>query len=137
MILLENTRLYVTHPGVVARALQRWFLRVDPFERDQEHGFVLILDVRNKVKAVDLISLGTLNASIIHPREVYRRAIAQSAATIIVAHNHPSGDCTPSDEDCQLTQGLVKAGQVIGIELVDHIVFSRTGFYSFREHDLI
>lgn len=67
MILLENTRLYATQPRVVARALQRWFLKIDPLERDQEHGFVLILDVRNRVRVVDVISIGILNASILHP----------------------------------------------------------------------
>lgn len=137
MILLENTRLYATQPRVVARALQRWFLKIDPLERDQEHGFVLILDVRNRVKVVDLISIGILNASILHPREVYRRAITLAAASIVIAHNHPSGDCTPSDEDCQITQLLAKASHVIGIELVDHIIFSNKGYYSFREHGLI
>ena len=137
MILLENTRLYATHPQVVARALQQWFLRIDPLQRDQEHGFVLILDVRSHVKVVELISLGILNASILHPREVYRRAITLAAASIVIAHNHPSGDCTPSDEDCQITERLVEAGRVIGIDLLDHIIFSRKGFYSFREHDLI
>lgn len=137
MILLENTRLYATHPRAVARALQRWFLKIDPLERDQEHGFVLILDVRNRVRVVDVISIGILNASILHPREVYRRAITLAAASIVIAHNHPSGDCTPSDEDCQITNLLVEAGRVVGIELLDHIIFSRKEFYSFREQNHI
>ena len=137
MILLENTRLIVTTPKVVWRALRRWFQRIERLQRNQEHGFVLILDARNRVTVVDVIGLGTLNSVMIHPREVYRRAIAHSAASIVVAHNHPSGDCTPSDADVLATQRLVQAGHVVGIELLDHIIFSWRGFYSFSEHNLI
>ena len=137
MILLENTRLIVTTPQVVWRALRRWFRRIDRLQRNQEHGFVLILDARNRVTVVDVIGLGTLNSVMIHPREVYRRAITHSAASIVVAHNHPSGDCTPSDADVLATQRLVQAGHVVGIELVDHIIFSWRGFYSFREQNRI
>ncbi len=137
MILLENTRLYATQPRVVARALQRWFLRIDPLERNQEHGFVLILDARNRVTVVDVVGLGTLSSVMIHPREVYRRAITLGAASIVVAHNHPSGDCTPSDADILATERLVQAGHVVGIELLDHIIFSWKGFYSFNEQNLI
>lgn len=137
MILLEETRLVVTRPEVVYRALRRWFLRIDRLQRSQEHGFVLILDSRNRVTVVDVVGLGVLNAVLVHPREVYRRAITLDAASIIYAHNHPSGDSTPSDEDVLVTQRLVEAGHVVGIELLDHIIFCRKGYYSFRDHGLI
>ena len=79
-----------------------------------------------------LISRGTLNASLVHPREVFRPAILASAAAIILVHNHPSGDPEPSDEDVSLTKRLVKAGEILGIEVLDHLVVAKRGFVSLR-----
>lgn len=115
--------------------LKGFFKTVDAVDQDKEHFFVFHLDVRNKVKIMELISLGTLNMSPVHPREVFTRAIGKRAASIILAHNHPSGNIEPSAEDIMVTKRLVDAGKLLSIEVADHIIYTHNGFYSFREHD--
>jgi DNA repair protein RadC len=83
---------------------------------------------------VELVSLGTLTSSVIHPRETYRRAIIYGSAAIIVAHNHPSGQPDPSTEDMKVTKLLMEAGRVLGIDMLDHVVFSETRYFSFRDN---
>lgn len=85
----------------------------------------------------ETISKGSLNTAIVHPREVFRAAIKRSAAPIVVSHNYPSGDCTPSHEDIQLTARLVEAGTVTGIEVLDHIIIGGEQFISLKERDLM
>jgi DNA repair protein RadC len=88
----------------------------------REHLYALILDVRNQVRHRRLISTGTLTESLVHPREVFKEAIKFSAAGIILVHNHPSGDPSPSPEDRATTRRLMEAGQIVGIEVLDHII---------------
>lgn len=102
----------------------------------QEHFIIMFFNTRNELIYSD-ISVGTINASLVHPREVFSEAIAQHASHIVVAHNHPSGDPTPSDEDILTTRRLVEAGKIIGINLVDHLVVSISGHASFRELSLL
>lgn len=92
------------------------------------------LDTKNKVMAREIISIGTLNASLIHPRETFRGAIIHNANSIILAHNHPSGDCKPSINDEEVTKLMKNAGELLGIELLDHIIVGNNGFYSLKEH---
>lgn len=104
---------------------------------DREYFCSLLLDARNQVMGIDLISIGTLNASLVHPRETYRLPVILSAASIICAHNHPSGDTSPSRDDLDLTDRLRKAGQILGIELLDSVILGRNGeFLSFKERGL-
>ena len=98
-----------------------------------EHFGVLLLDTRHQVLQTRLISIGTLDASIVHPREVFREAIAAGAAAIILFHNHPSGDPRPSDDDLGLTIRLMQAGDMMGIAVIDHIIVAERGFHSLRE----
>lgn len=100
---------------------------------NQEHFVVLFLDTKNQIIHRQTIFIGSLNASIVHPREVYREAVKRSAASIIVAHNHPSGDPTPSQEDIHVTRRLVESGKMIGIELLDHLVIGDRKFVSLKE----
>ena len=102
----------------------RWSMR--------EQFFVLLLDGRHRLKGEVRISLGTLNACLVHPREVFRQAIRESAAALILVHNHPSGDPAPSREDREVTKRLVEAGRVIGIRVIDHVVVAESGYYSFQ-----
>lgn len=95
---------------------------------------VLYLNTKHRVIAAETVSVGTLNASLAHPREVFKGAVRRAAAAIIVAHNHPSGDPTPSPGDWDLTQRLYDAGKILGIELLDHIVVGGGGAWSFKEH---
>lgn len=100
---------------------------------DKEHFVVLYLNTKNRVIGRETISVGSLNAAIVHPREVFKAAIRRGAASIIASHNHPSGDSSPSPEDIQLTSRLVEAGNVIGIELLDHVIIGSTGHTSLKE----
>ena len=97
----------------------------------------IFLDTKNKVLAVETIFRGSLNASIVHPREVFRQAIRRSAAALLVAHNHPSGDPTPSREDIDVTRRLVEAGKIIGIPVLDHVVFGDGKTISMNEKGLV
>ncbi|MAI79765.1 MAG: hypothetical protein CL917_12540 [Deltaproteobacteria bacterium] len=103
----------------------------------EEHCFVLILDGRNRVIRESQVSVGTLTSSLVHPREVFRVAVRDAAASLILVHNHPSGDPAPSRQDLDMTRRLVEVGHLLGIRLVDHIIVAESGFYSFREHDCL
>lgn len=99
----------------------------------QEHLVVLFLNTKNQIMHQQTIFIGSLNASIVHPREIFREAVKRSAASIICAHNHPSGDPTPSQEDIHVTRRLVEAGKIMGIELLDHLVIGNNTFVSLKE----
>lgn len=104
---------------------------------DREHFRALLLNTRNQVIVVDKVSVGTLNSSAVHPRELFRNAIKKSAASVILAHNHPSGDPTPSKEDLEITGRLCEAGKIIGIDVLDHIIIGDNKFTSFKAKGLI
>ena len=107
-------------------------------DQNKEHFWGIYFDSRNTIKRIELISLGCLNASIVHPRETFKPAIDCNSASLIVAHNHPSGDTTPSQNDIEMTNRLKKAGQILGIELLDHIIITLDGnYYSFSEKNVI
>lgn len=99
----------------------------------KEHFICLFLNTKNHLLAQETLSMGSLNASIVHPREVFRAAIKRSSASIVCVHNHPSGDPTPSPEDIQLTARLVEAGAIIGIEVLDHVIIGDQRFISLKE----
>ena len=103
----------------------------------KEHFLVMLLDVRNRVLAMPTISIGSLTASVAHPREIFREAIRYSAANMILIHNHPSGDPAPSREDIELTRKVQQAGQLLDIRLLDHIVVAESGFCSMRASGLL
>lgn len=98
-----------------------------------EHFGVLLLDTKHQVLRTTLISIGTLDASIVHPREVFREATSAGAAAIILFHNHPSGDPRPSSDDVELTKRLIDAGTIMGIAILDHVILTERGFHSLRE----
>jgi len=95
------------------------------------------LNSRNQVLRREIISIGSLNASIVHPREVFIPALAVSAASLILAHNHPSGDPSPSEEDLAITRRIAESGRLLGIELLDHVVVAREAYTSFKERRLL
>lgn len=102
-------------------------------DADREHFYALYLSTKNTILSIELISIGSLNASIVHPREILKPAIKVSAASIIMVHNHPTGDPTPSREDIEFTRRFAKCGELIGIELLDHIVIGNGRFQSLKE----
>ncbi|MFC0560820.1 JAB domain-containing protein [Halalkalibacter alkalisediminis] len=104
-------------------------------DEDREVFLVMMLNTKNQVVGLHRCHVGSLNASIVHPREVMKSAILNNAASIIVSHQHPSGQCDPSREDIDVTKRLAEAGRIIGIELLDHVIVNYKGdFYSMREN---
>lgn len=103
----------------------------------KEHFICLFLNIKNHIIAQETLSIGSLNASIVHPREVFRAAIKCSSASIVCVHNHPSGDPTPSSEDIAITERLCEAGQLIGIDVLDHIIIGDGTFLSLKEQGLM
>jgi len=101
----------------------------------KEHFYLIALDSRNW--SIHEVSLGTLNASIVHPREAFTEAIKSKASSVIIAHNHPSGDPEPSQDDLEITKRLVEAGQVLDIEVLDHIIVTKETFLSMKEKEIL
>jgi DNA repair protein RadC len=105
---------------------------------DREHFVIILLNQKNRVLGVNTVSIGSLTASIVHPREVYKSAILSNAASIICGHNHPSTDCQPSKEDRAITARLVEAGRLLGVNVLDHVIISGTGkHFSFADANLL
>lgn len=105
--------------------------------QQKEHFVVMSLDTRNGLIAIDTISIGILDASLVHPREVFDCAVSRSAAKIILSHNHPSGIIAPSEDDLEITKRLITAGKIMGIDVIDHLIISPKEFYSFKEKHLM
>lgn len=110
-----------------------WKEMKDIRDSKKEHFLVFFLDARNQQIKREVVSMGTLNANLVHPREVFESAIIHVAAQVIIAHNHPSGNLEPSQEDREVTHRLQEAGKLLGIEVLDHIIVSHSGYTSFRE----
>lgn len=104
---------------------------------DREHLICMYLDTKNKINNISTISIGSVNSSIVHPREVFKVAILSNSSHIILAHNHPSGDTTPSDEDCNITKRLIKSGEILGIKVLDHIIVGDDKYISLRERGIV
>lgn len=98
-------------------------------ESDREQFFVICMNIKNEPTAIHTVSVGSLDASIVHPREVFKTAILANSASVIVAHNHPSGDPTPSQPDLEVTKRLQEAGELLGITVLDHIIVGTEGAY--------
>ncbi len=122
----------IKEPEAVVKAI-----RASIKDKAKEHFKLILLNPRNKIIGISTISIGTLNASLVHPREVFKDAITHSAASVILAHNHPSGDPEPSEDDIKITKKLVDSGKILGIEVLDHIVIGKSNFFSFKERGLI
>ncbi|MGG7175888.1 JAB domain-containing protein [Clostridium neonatale] len=104
-------------------------------ELDREELIVACLNAKNEVNSINVVSIGSLNNSIVHPREVFKTAILSNAASIVMIHNHPSGDVTPNKEDKEITLRIKESGTILGICLLDHIIIGNDTYYSFKEHD--
>lgn len=103
--------------------------------RKKEHFVALYLNARNELVHKEIISIGTLTRSLVHPREVFAPALTHSAASVLVAHNHPSGDTEPSEDDIIITKRLNQSAELLGLALFDHLILTSTSHYSFRQHN--
>jgi len=106
-------------------------------DKAKEHFKLVLLNTRNKIIGITNVSVGTLNTNLVHPREVFKDAIIHSAASVVLVHNHPSGDPEPSEDDLEITKRLMESGKIVGIEVMDHIIVTKNDFFSFKERKLI
>ena len=104
---------------------------------DREHFIVFSLNIKNRIISTETVAIGSLNSAIVHPREIFKQAIKLGAASIIICHNHPSGDPTPSSEDISITKRIANAGEIVGIQLLDHLVIGDGSYVSMREKGII
>lgn len=130
--LLQNkkSQIYLTPKDV-------WQELKDIRDNKKEHFVIFFLDARNQEIKREIISVGSLNANLVHPREVFEPAIRHTTAQIIIAHNHPSSDEKPSEEDKEITKRLIDVGKILGIDIIDHIIVTKNNYFSFKEHKLI
>lgn len=131
-----ETRLTIRCPEDVCRLITQTLLP-EMRDYDREHFMVIYLDRKGGIITRGSVSVGGLHSSIVHPREVYKTAIKRSAASVILVHNHPSGDPAPSREDIEITRRLIEAGRIIGIEVMDHIIIGENNYCSLKEKGLI
>lgn len=106
-------------------------------EKTREHLMAIYLNARNEMIYKKPMFIGTLNANLVHPREIFQEALKQNAASVILVHNHPSGDAKPSEDDLAITKRIVEAGKTMGIDVLDHIIITKTHVFSFKEQKLI
>ena len=134
-------RLSQFRPGekpVISSSRDVFALLADEMRLQEKECFkALYLDIKNHVKKVETISVGTLSASLVHPREVFKSAVRDNCAAVIIVHNHPTGDPSPSTHDMETTQRIKAAGKVLGIELLDHVIIGEGRYFSYKDKDLL
>jgi DNA repair protein RadC len=130
-IKVRDHRTAYNNPEKVARLFREILSAENDIDRDKEHVWVLGLNTRNFMKYIELVSLGTLDGSLIQPREIFRMAVIKGVKSIIVAHNHPSGVEHPSTEDKEITRRLKGAGEILCIPVLDHVIVTEDGYFSF------
>lgn len=132
----ESSVLYpnrkINSPEDAAKLLEEFLA-----DADREHFVAIYLNIKNEPTAIHTVSIGTLNSAQVHAREVFKGAMLANAAAIIIGHNHPSGDPTPSKEDTKITDALVDIGRIIGIEIIDHIIIGHGRFVSLKAKGMI
>ena len=106
-------------------------------EKTREHLMAIYLNARNELLFRKHIFVGTLNANLVHPREIFNEALKQNAASVILVHNHPSGDAEPSEDDLEITKRITEAGKIMGIDVLDHVIITKNKVFSFKEKKLI
>jgi DNA repair protein RadC len=123
----KRKTIQIKHPDDIYAAVKRYT------KSDQEHFLVLTLDGAHNIISIHISTFGLVNRTIVHPREVFKHAIKDNASSIIVCHNHPSGSLLPSPHDNEVTDRLTEAGDILGFHVLDHLIISKNGYYSFRK----
>lgn len=129
-----DARRSMNNPDTVFKVLFDYYKE---YGEDKEKFIALLLDNKNKILAIDEVSVGTLDTALVHPREVFRKAILSGAKSIITAHNHPSGDATPSEDDKRICKRLSDVGRIIGIDIIDNVIIGNKTYFSFNEKGLM
>ena len=130
-------RIFSTRGTRIAMPKDAYPLLIHFADIRQEHFIVISLNGGHEVNAIREITKGLINKTVVHPREVFADPISDRACAVVVAHNHPSGNLEPSDEDVDITKRLRQSGDILGIPVLDHLIFSESGYFSFMEHGLI
>ena len=126
----ETLPVIVSTKDVIAQAV---YMR----DKTREHLMAIYLNARNEMIYKKPMFIGTLNANLVHPREIFQEALKQNAASVILVHNHPSGDAEPSEDDLTITKRIVEAGKTMGIDVLDHVIITKNKPFSFKENKLI
>lgn len=135
---LEIGRRRINRNGAVINCPRDIFMEVKHFaNRQQEQMIIVVLNGAHEILNIFTATVGLVNRTLVHPREVFAEAISRRASAIAIAHNHPAGTTFPSEEDIKITQRIVKSGEILGIRVVDHIIFTTKDYYSFAEHSLL
>ena len=135
--MIISTRKRINKPGVVADILRDILTHEDEIDRNKEHFWTIGLNSSNVIVYIELVSLGLVDKSLVHPRETFRLAIQKGISSIILAHNHPSDTIIPSGCDKDITEWLKKAGDIIGIQILDHVIIGESGYYSFHDEKIL
>ena len=137
LLLMVQEEVQKNHLDRITSASDVYRVLHEYVSKDQEHFLLLTLDGASKIIEKRVIFIGTLNQSLVHPREIFKPAITDNAAGIIIAHNHPSGTLEASRADIQITDRLKEVAKLVGIELLDHVILSKEGYYSFSDEGLL
>ncbi len=137
LLLMVQEEVHKSYPDRITSASDVYRVLHKYATKDQEHFLLLTLDGASKIIEKRVIFIGTLNQSLVHPREIFRPAIHDNAAGVIISHNHPSGTLEASRADVQITQRLKEVAKLVGIELLDHVIISSNGYYSFSDEGLL
>ena len=132
MVIREDAPAYLETTRYTS-SQQIFELFTDLQYESKEHFMALHLDGKNRINCIEVVSVGSLNQTIVHPRELFKSALISSAAALILIHNHPSGDTTPSREDIVITKRLKEAGELLGIKILDHLIIGDGKFHSFAD----
>ncbi len=128
---VSSDRKTVSSPADITNALSKYRTK------KVEYFLCVHLDSAHKITRIEEVTKGLINRSLAHPREVFRKAIISNSQSVVVAHNHPSGSLEPSEEDKGITQRLVAAGELLGVPVLDHLIISKEGYFSFKENGLL
>lgn len=136
-MIVSEKKKSICSSGELADIMKAILAAGDESDRLKEHFWTIGMNTKNVIQYIDLVSLGSLTASLVHPRETFKFAVMKSTAELLLCHNHPSGDTKPSQEDILLTRRLVQAGEVLGIQVLDHVIIGDSGHFSFRDNGML
>ena len=131
--LSQKDKIKILNSDDVFEIMQKILLREDQIDRDKEHFWIIGLNLSNRILFIELVSMGSVKASIVEPINVFRVAVLKNAVKVILVHNHPSGETTPSKDDKDLTDRLIQVGKILAIEVIDHLVITLKSFLSFTD----
>lgn len=135
--LTKDQKVKIGSPQDLFNIMQQILLRESRVGREKEHFWVIGLAVSNKISYIELVSLGSISAAIVTPLEVFNLAVLKKSPKIVLVHNHPSGSLEPSLNDKEITNKIVAGGKILAVDVLDHLIISAEGFYSFSENNLI